>query len=464
MSNELVVVGVSHRTAPVELRERLAVSHDRRDRDLRALLEDGSLQEGVLVSTCNRVELITAARTAGEGIERARAYLDTRAAPEPVHHYIYQRVGPEAVRHLFRVASGLDSMVLGEPQILGQVKDAFQHASDQGAVGTLLGRWFEHAFGVAKRVRSETGLAQGLVSVSSIACDLAEKIFGELRRRRVLLLGAGKMSEAAARSLAARGAILYVLNRSPERAEQLADACGGTARPLESLAAELTEADVVISSTSNPGFVITRELMHDVMKARRRRPIFLIDIAVPRDVDPRSGDLENVFLYDIDDLQQVSRENLAARQSEVADAEAIVDDEVLRFEAWLRTLRLKPTIVALRERFRGVVRAELESTLPRLSSLEERDRRTLEKMCDAMVNKLLHAPVTRLKDDSEDAAAAQLIEMTQRLFDLQIDSGEQSSRRAHADTEEREQPPSQMLPTTETSLSTANGRGGGGRT
>jgi glutamyl-tRNA reductase len=422
VAQKLIVVGVSHRTAPLAVRERLAIDEARAPSDLQHLVKEGGLGEGVLVSTCNRVELLASAADAGQAQQAVTAYFRERAAPEAVEPHLYVHEGRDAVRHLFRVASGLDSMVVGEPQILGQVKDAYALAQRVGTVGTLLGRTFERSFGVAKRVRTETAVASGNVSVSSIACDLAEKIFGELRDRRVLLVGAGKMSEVAAKSLAAQGAAIRVVNRSPERAKEIADACGGTARPLEMLAPELAEADVVISSTAKQGHVITYELMQAVCKLRRHRPLFLIDIAVPRDVDPRVESLDGVFLYDMDDLQKVSKENLAARQRAVGDAEAIIDAELGEHERYLRSLELTPTIVALRARVHALLRAELERTMPKLA-VDDKAKRQLEAMCDAMANKLLHAPLTELKQGEGSGDGAVLVQAVQRLFRLDDGAG-----------------------------------------
>jgi glutamyl-tRNA reductase len=323
-------------------------------------------------------------------------------------------------------------MVLGEPQILGQVKDAFGVANRAGAVGTLLGRCFERSFSVAKRVRTETQIAAGNVSVSSIACDLAEKIFGDLNDRRVLLVGAGKMSEAAARSLKARGASLTVVNRSPERARELAAACGGEARPLEALATELAAADVVITSTAKDGFVISHELMVGVVKMRKWRELFIIDIAVPRDVDPRVESLQNVFLYDMDDLKRVSHANLAARERASSDALAIIEEEVLNYDKWLRTQELTPTIVALRERVHGVVLGEKQKAMAKLSGLNSQQERALDAMCESIVNQLLHAPLTELKRGHEDDDRARLVEAVQRLFKLEVQ--EQSSARSEQAT------------------------------
>jgi glutamyl-tRNA reductase len=264
VTSKLLVFGVSYRTAPLALRERLAVGAERVVEDLRSLMQHAGLQEGVLLSTCNRVEVVASTDTPEAAVGSALAYFNGRVAPDKMDGSVYRYVGRDAARHLFRVASGLDSMVLGEPQILGQVKEAFSLALGAGTVGSLLNRSFERSFGVAKRVRNETAVAAGNVSVSSIACDLAENIFGDLKDRRILLIGAGKMSEVAARSLTSRGARLFVVNRSPERAQALAKACGGVPRPLEALATELAEADVVISSTAKQDFVITHELMQGV--------------------------------------------------------------------------------------------------------------------------------------------------------------------------------------------------------
>jgi len=420
--DKLLVLGVSFRTAPLALRERLAVGEDQAHQDLEALMKNAGLKEGVLLSTCNRVELIATADSPEQAASGTMAYFNQRTSPEKIDGSVYRHYGRDAARHLFRVACGLDSMVLGEPQILGQVKDAFAAAQGAGTVGGFLGRSFERGFSVAKRVRTETGLAAGNVSVSSIACDLAEKIFGDLAGRRVLLVGAGKMSEVAARSLTARGAQLFVVNRSPERAESLAAACGGTAKPLEALATELAEADVVISSTSKRDFVITYELMQGVCKMRRHRPLFIIDIAVPRDVDPRVDSLRNVFLYDMDDLQKVSRENLAARERAVVDAERLIDAELDELERWARSIELTPTIIALRDRVRGLLRGELEKTLPKLA-IAESERKKLEGMVEAMANKLLHAPLTELKQSQASTDGATLLEAVQRLFRLGEEPG-----------------------------------------
>lgn len=414
--SDLVVVGLSHHTAPLALRERLAAPRDRLPELLRALT-GAVFDEAVMVSTCNRVELYGVSSDPSRATAAAHAHLRERSG-EDLDGVVYVHRGADAVRHAFRVAASLDSMVVGEPQILGQFKEAYETAADTGTVGTLLGRCFTRAFAVAKRVRSETGIAEGTVSVSSIAMSLAKKIFGELEGRRVLLLGAGEMGEAAGRSLAGSGARLVVVNRSPEKALSLARDLGGSAIGYEQLAAELVSVDVVICSTSSPSYVLTHDLMKGVVKARRHRPLFAIDIAVPRDVDPRVGNLENVFLYDVDDLQKVAQENIDARRKSADAAERIVEIEVSEFEFWRRSLELTPTIVALRKRIEETLRTELERTLPRLGPVDDKQRQVLERMTSAMANKLLHGPLTQLKGTSGEPEGAALIAAVRSLFEL----------------------------------------------
>jgi glutamyl-tRNA reductase len=425
---ELVVVGMSHRTSPIELREKLATEGDALASEVRALAESAAVEDVVLLSTCNRVEVYANASTP-DATARVRRWLDGRAGVS-VESFLYEHRGEAAVRHAFRVASSLDSMVVGEPQILGQVKDAYTAAKSGGVLGSLLDRCFTHAFAVAKRVRTETEIAAGSVSVSSIASDLAKKIFSDLADRRVLLVGAGEMGEAAAKHLTKSGAALFVVNRSREKADHVARENGGHAKNIEELASELALADVVIASTSSPRFVITTELMRGVMKARRHRPLFLIDIAVPRDVDPRVGDMDNVFLYDVDDLEKVAHENLALRRREAEKGEQIVELEVVMFERWRRGNELGPMIVGLRDRVRSVLSAEVERTLPRLSATSDADRRALDKMVDAMTNKLLHRAISELKTGSDTPDGKVLLEAARKLFDVPHAAPERNEEQA----------------------------------
>jgi glutamyl-tRNA reductase len=411
------MIGLSHHTAPLEVRERLAIASDELAQALQTLRARG-LEEALLISTCNRVELYATAESTQMAVRAVRDYFNERTNGHDVTPHLYEHTGPAVARHAFRVASSLDSLVVGEPQILGQVKDAFTAATAAGTVGALLGRCMNRALAVAKRVRTETGIAAGAVSVSSIACDLAKSIFGELTGRRVVLVGAGEMSEGAAKALAQQGTLLTVVNRNQERARAVAEACGGEPREFDQLAHELVTADVVITSTASPRYVITRELMQGVIRSRRHRPLFLIDIAVPRDVDPRVENLDNVFLFDIDDLEQVASQNIAARKREAEQAERIIDEEVSAFEQWQRSLDLTPTLVALREKVRDVVTAELQRTLPRLKSVNEAEKKSLELMCDAIVNKLLHTPLTQLKKSREEPEGDQLVASVRKLFSL----------------------------------------------
>ncbi|MGB8332437.1 MAG: glutamyl-tRNA reductase [Polyangiales bacterium] len=413
---DFVVVGLSHRTAPVEIRERLAVAPDRLEQELRELAAHGRFDEALLISTCNRVELYATSTNPAEAAQVAKEALARRLPDMAADTVLYQERGVDVVRHVFRVASSLDSLVVGEPQILGQVKEAYDAAKGAGTISTLLGRCFTQAFATAKRVRNETGIAEGTVSVSSIACELAKKIFGNLEGRRTLLLGAGEMGESAARSLRQTGTNLHVVNRSEDKAQALAEACGGRAVPYERLAMELVDADVVIASTASPKFILTPELMKGVVRSRRHRPLFIIDIAVPRDVDPRVGNMDNVFVYDVDDLHQVAEENLAVRAREAAQAERIVEEEVASFLAWRRSLELAPTIVALRQRFGQIADEELQRTLSRLEGITQSDRAVLEAMGRSLVNKLLHQPMTQLKAGAGEPDGALLIDAVRRLF------------------------------------------------
>ena len=429
---DFVVVGLSHRTAPVEVRERLAVAPDRLGHELLQIASSGRFDEALLISTCNRVELYATSADPVAAARSAREAFAGRLSNPVPDDVLYQERGVDAIRHVFRVASSLDSLVVGEPQILGQVKEAFDAAKGAGTVGTLLGRCFTQAFATAKRVRHETGIAEGTVSVSSIACELAKKIFGNLEGRRTLLLGAGEMGESAARSLRQTGTQLHVVNRSDERAQRLAEVCGGRAVPYERLSLELADADVVIASTASEKFILTPELMKGVVRTRRHRPLFIIDIAVPRDVDPRVGNMDNVFVYDVDDLQQVAEENLSVRAREAARAEQIVEEEVEAFLSWRRSLELAPTIVALRRRFGQIATEELERALPRLGGASASDRAVLEAMGRSLVNKLLHQPMTQLKAGAGEPDGALLIDAVRRLFAL----SEEESAAKEVSTEE----------------------------
>ena len=422
----IVVVGLSFRTAPVEVRERFASDGTALEQVLARLAQRQELDEVLFLSTCNRVEVMARPKGNTEA-DRARALKAIRevladhgkiAAPdlEPV---LYEKEAEDAVRHVFRVTASLDSMVLGEPQILGQVKGAYDAAVAAGSLRSFLGRAVHRAFSVAKRVRTETALGAGTVSISSVAVELSRRVFGELDERTVLLLGAGEMAEAAAKSIGKSAKEIRVCNRSMERAATLAQRFGGAASPLSDLETELSVADVVVASTASPSFVVTRDIVKRVMKARRGRALLFVDIAVPRNVEPHVHTIDNVYVFDIDDLQQQVALGLEARKAEVASAEKIVEHEVGQFLAWARGLDVQPAIVALRAKTKGVLVAELERTLQgRLKHLPEGDRAALLQMVESATNKLLHAPTTRLRRAAGDGDAQELASVIKELFEL----------------------------------------------
>ena len=423
----IVVVGLSHKKAPIEIRERISVDAETSASLLVSLKKGAGLREAACISTCNRTELVAVAPGPNEADLDAAARILVQAlerigeahGARDIARYLDVRKGPDAVRHLFRVASALDSLVIGEPQILGQVKDAFELAQKAGTLGPFLQRVLSRTLHVAKRVRTETAIGEGQVSISSVAIDLAKQIFGELVGRTVVLLGAGEMAEAAAKLLVRLGAKLVVVNRSLERAQLLAQQMGGAPRPLSDLPACLVEADVVITSTSAKTFVVTLDMVRAAMKARRGRSLFFIDIAVPRDVEPSVHRLDNVYLYDIDDLSHIVAESMEGRRKEAERAEAIVLDETRNFELWTERLNVKPTIVALRAKVRSALAAELERSLSgRLKHLGEAEREALAIMMDAAVNRLLHGPITRMKEMVNDPRGEDLIEAAHVLFDL----------------------------------------------
>src|SRR5919109_438345 len=417
----LFVAGLSHKNAPVELREQLAVEEDK----LRELLCDvaatGAVRETLILSTCNRVEVYGVAEAPGE----ARAVVFRRlcryrgVSQESVEPLLYTHVDGDAVHHAFRVAASLDSMMIGEPQILGQVKEAFALAQTCEAVGPALHTLFTQAFAVAKRVRTETDIARHAVSVSFAAVELARKIFAGLSGRAVLLLGAGKMSELAAKHLVEQGAFpVYVVNRTWARAQELARALSGTAVPFEELPTALAAVDIVISSTGAPTPIVTRELVASVVRGRGARPLFFVDIAVPRDVEAGVEDLGDVYRYDVDDLQAVVDANIRERLREAQRGEAIVEREVTKFRARLGDVEIIPTIVSLRERLEEIRAGELRKTLARLPDASPETRAAIEALSAGIVNKILHTPVTKLRESSRAGAHRSWLEVVNELFGL----------------------------------------------
>jgi glutamyl-tRNA reductase len=429
-SPALFVAGISHHTAPIEVRELLALDGDKL-REILADLSGGALTECMILATCNRVEVYGVADVPGEAravaFRRLAAHRGVTAhALEPL---LYTRTDEDAVRHAFRVAASLDSMIIGEPQILGQVKDAFALAQSAGTVGPVLHSLMSQAFAVAKKVRTETEVGRLAVSVSYAAVELARKIFGSLEQKSVLLVGAGEMSELAARHLVDQGAVpVYVANRTWSRAQELARALAGIAVPFEQVRATMALVDIVIASTAAPEPIIRTADVRDALRARRERPLFLIDIAVPRNVEPSVDELENAFCYDIDDLRSVVDANLRERQREAQRALGLVEREVERFVARLRDLEVVPTIVSLREKLEEIRRAELAKALGRVPDADPETRRVMEALSQSIVNKILHAPTVKLKDSSRAGHGHRWIELISELFGLKAGGRTPGSR------------------------------------
>jgi glutamyl-tRNA reductase len=422
----LFAVGVSHRTAPVDLRETVDFTRRGLPLAIEALRERNLARELVVLSTCNRAEIYAGAdsdataESCGRFISEFNGVAWDALAP---HLVIYR--GPEAADHLFRVAAGLDSLVVGEPQILGQVKTAFSTASELKSTGTLTHRLFTTAFSVGKRVRSETGLGEGAVSVSYAAIALARKIFGRLQGLNVLILGAGEMATLTATHLRAQDVgQLTIASRTLASAETLAGELAGRAVPWTSMPHALSAADIVVSATGSPDPVLNRGMVEEAMRPRRGRPLFLIDIALPRDIDPEAGGLDQVFLYNIDDLQGIVKENLARRTSEVQRAESIVREEVDRFRAWMQSRDVVPTVVALRQQFETIRRSELQRLDAKLAALPPEARTRVDEITHLIVEKLLLTPTEQLKGAEDEATALAYSDALNRLFKLRTKEDE----------------------------------------
>jgi len=425
MHYSIALVGLNHRTAPVEVRERFALTEASAD-TLAVLSELSSIREVMLLSTCNRVEIL--AISAGEGCpaqDVIRAWEESCCAESgSLEEYTYVHTDLQAVRHVFRVASSLDSMVLGEPQILGQLKEAYRLAVGLNTSRVIINRLMHKAFSVAKRIRTETAIAQSAVSISYAAVELAKEIFGDLSQRTAMLLGAGEMAELAATHLINDGiANLLVVNRTFARAQELAQRFQGQAVPFSELFDCLSRADIVISSTGASQTVIQARDMRQVLKKRKFRPVFFIDIAVPRDIDPDVNRLDNVYLYDIDDLKGVVEENLAQRREEAQAAELIIEEEVLRFQEWLKSLNLTPTIVDLLEHGQSIAHKEIQKTMKNLGpDVSPEVARAVETLGRSVAKKLYHYPVTFLKRRSQEEDSCEyFVSLIRRMFDLDQD-------------------------------------------
>jgi glutamyl-tRNA reductase len=415
----LRLIGVNHKTAPIEVRERLAIPESKLADAMKLLVQHPGVEEGLILSTCNRVEVLAQTRN---GSCDLHAFLHSYFGVEPSqfepHLYEYREL--EAIRHLFRVAASLDSMVVGEPQILGQVKEAYATARAVGAVHSQMDLLMTRAFAVAKRVRTETAVGSSAVSVASVAVELAKKIFGSLKGKHVCLVGAGKMSELAARHLQAHGAAsIFVANRTYERATQLAAKFNGQAIHFSDIYEHCDKADIVISSTGAPVAIFRREHGERFLARRKNRPMFFIDIAVPRDVDPEMNKLDGIFVYDIDDLQQAVAAHTADRKREAEHAEAIIDGEVTRFLARLQTLDVVPTIVSLQDHLETIRQAEIDRVRGRLGTLSPEQEIALDTLTRGIVNKIMHTPISTLKTAARESEATTVVDVVRRLFNLQ---------------------------------------------
>ena len=412
----LLVAGVSHKTAPVEIRESLAVTEAGIPAVLRALLAQPGIREAMVLSTCNRVEYAVTSEDDGDPVEALHRVIDARQAAGP---HFYHLEGLEAVEHLFRVAASLDSMVVGEPQILGQMKAAFATAKNEGAVSGQLEHVLTRAFGCAKRVRTETGIGQMAVSISFAAVELARKIFGSLAGRKIMLVGSGKMSQLAARHLRRAGAShIFVTNRTEERAREMAALFQGTPVEYTRMLSMLPEIDILIVSSAAPHYILSKEDVQRVIASRKNRPMFLIDISVPRNIDPAVNQVDNVFLYDIDDLQGVVSANLRERMKEAQRGEEIVHQEAERTMARLRVQDVAPMIVSLQEQLERIRAAEYDRALRKIGPLSPEQQRTLEAMTRSIVNKIAHGPISELRRRSGQPDESQVVDTIRKVFQL----------------------------------------------
>jgi glutamyl-tRNA reductase len=425
MTVKIVNIGMNHESAPVELRECMANDREKTALALACMRESKWIREGLFLSTCNRVEAIYTTDNTAEAKKSILSMFSQlgNISEERFISNIYIYEDSEALKHIFRVASSLDSMVVGEPQILGQIKEAFHQAAGIETTGVILNRLMHRAFHVAKRVKTETGISEAAVSISYAAVELAKKIFYGLEGRKVLLIGAGEMAELAARHLMGHGInSLIVANRSFNKAVQIADLFKGKAVFFEEIQTYLLEVDIVITSTSSTHFVVPYDLVRNSLRKRRNHPLFFIDIAVPRDVEPRVNDLENVYLYDIDDLKEVVKENTIQRKEEALKAERIVQEEIIRFEKWLKTLDVVPTITALKDKIESIRKNEIEKSLPALGKLTPSQISGIESLTASLADKIMNDPIVVLKGKADGKSRDTYLDITKKLFNLDKDN------------------------------------------
>jgi glutamyl-tRNA reductase len=417
---DIVLIGLNHKTASVELRECIAFSDDDTANALQTLFRRADIDEVILFSTCNRVEVLLVTPQPSEAIEETKKFIadSNKISIEEFEHALYVHLNDEAVRHIFRVASSLDSMVIGEPQILGQIKGAYRTATDLKTSGVILNRLLHRTFSVAKRIRSETGIGDRAVSISYAAVELGKKIFGSLEGKKVLLIGAGEMAELAVEHLIRNKAEdIFVANRTFENGVELARQFNGKALRFEEIADFLKSADIIISSTGSPDFVINRKMVKGIIRTRRNRPLFFIDIAVPRDIDPEINWLTNSYVYDIDDLKSVIDENIEDRQREAIKAERIIDETVIGFKNWHRSLDVVPTIVALRNKLESIAENEVRKTL-KSNQIPPQGTESIKKMTNAIINKVLHGPTIFLKESGMGDNKSRQVDIVRKLFKL----------------------------------------------
>jgi glutamyl-tRNA reductase len=419
----ILLVGVNHKSAPIEVRERLAFTDDACATGLRGLVDGEIVREALIVSTCNRVEVLTETANGkiNDTTERVIQFLSREDfLPRSFYEtHLYTHTDDQAVRHLFRVTSSLDSMVIGEPQVLGQVRRAYSIALETGTAGRILNRLVHHAFRVAKRVRTETGIAANAVSISYMAVELGKKIFKSLKGQTALLVGAGEMAELSARHLINAGVTRVLLaNRTEEPAARLATELGGEAVRFDQLSSYLAEADIVICSTAADRYVITEQMAREALNKRRNRPSFFIDISVPRNIDPAVGDIPNVFVFDIDDLESVISSNIREREREAQRAELIVESEIMQFQQALRALDIGPTIGALRQKLQDIAKTEMTNQRKKLGSLTPQQERAVESLLIATVNKISHPLLSHMRR-SFDASDSETIQAWRDIFGLE---------------------------------------------
>ena len=417
----LILVGVNHKTTPVEIREKLAFTKGKIEESVNHLFNFPDIIEHTILSTCNRVEIYARANSQDSAIKSIKQFICDfhQLSLVELEDHFYSYSNKEAVEHLFRVSSSLDSMILGEAQILGQVKEAYSLARDLRSTGLVLNQLFEKAFSIAKKVREETGIAERSVSISSAAVELAQKIFDDLENHTVMLVGTGEMAELAAKHLISYGVkTIYVTSRTYERAANLARTLNGSALDFEAFKNELHRADIVITSTSAPNFIIKKEIVEKAIHERKNKPIFFIDIAVPRDIEPDVNDLENVYLYDIDDLQVVVSANIKEREKEAKNAMNFISQEVTKFNNWVGALDAVPTIVEIRKKAENIRKQEIEKTLKKISHLSEGEKQLLRQMSSSMINKILHKPTIKLKQKTQSEDGHVYLKAIRHLFHL----------------------------------------------